>query len=255
MSPGAGCPYRERVRVYDLIVAERLRVADVLAGLTSEQMGSPSLCAGWTIHDVAAHLLTYLRFGQLKIYLGIMATAADFDRLNMTLTRYEARRPDREIIAQLRRLSASRVTIPWQGFDPVLTDLMLHDLDIRYPLGIPRNDARGEQLWVACRHLAACPAPGYGVGSRLAGLRFQATDADWVLGEGLAVRGSAEMLLLGMGGREAGLHYLSGDGVPVLRERLASRRKAGPVRRLAGPARILLHPPPAARRSHAALSD
>jgi uncharacterized protein (TIGR03083 family) len=243
------------VRVYDLIVAERLRLADVLDGLTSEQFDELSLCDGWTIHDVAAHMLTYLRYGQLKIYLGILTTAADFDRLNQTLTRYEARRPHREIVAQLRRRATARTTIPFQGYDPVLTDLMLHDLDIRYPLGIPRHDDRGEQLWVACRHLAAYPAPGYAMGSRLAGLRLQPTDADWVLGDGLAVQGSAEMLLLGMGGREAGLHYLSGDGVPVLRERLAPRGKASPLRRLAGPARVLLHPPPPARRSRAALSD
>jgi uncharacterized protein (TIGR03083 family) len=237
-----------------MIVAERLRMADLLASLTSQQMRSSSLCAGWTVHDVAAHLISYLRFGQLKIYLGIVSTAADFDRLNAVLTRHEARRSSSEIISLLRRWSDSRVTIPRSGYDPVLADLMLHDLDIRYPLGIPRQDVREEQLWVACRHLAASPSPGFGVGSRLDGLRFRSADAGWVMGNGSLVQGSAEMLLLGMGGRDAGLRYLSGEGVPVLRQRVATQGKLGPLRRLARPLGVLLNPPPPDRRSRRALS-
>jgi hypothetical protein len=32
------------VRVYDAVVDERLRMADLLAGLTDEQLAQPSLC-------------------------------------------------------------------------------------------------------------------------------------------------------------------------------------------------------------------
>jgi uncharacterized protein (TIGR03083 family) len=234
-----------------MIVAERLRMADLLDGLTDQQLRSPSLCAGWTVHDVAAHLTSYLRFCQLKIYLGIVVTAADFDRLNVLLTRYEARRPITEIVARLRRYSGSRSTIPRSGYDPVLSDIMLHDLDVRYPLGLPRNDDRQEQLWLACRHLMTQPSPGFGIGSRLADLTFEATDAGWTLGDGTGplVRGTAEMLLLVMGGREAGFGHLAGDGVPVLRQRVAAQTTPRPLQRLARPLRVLLSPPPPARRS------
>jgi uncharacterized protein (TIGR03083 family) len=247
-------PYRGEVRVYDMIVAERLRMADMLEGLTGEQMRSQSLCAGWTVHDVAAHLISYLRFCQLKIYCGIVISAADFDRLNFLLTRHEARRPDSEIIGLLRRRSGSRITIPRSGYDPVLSDIMLHDLDIRYPLGIGRNDDRQQQIWVACRHLATQPSPGFGIDSRLAGLRFRAADAGWVLGNGPVVRGTAEMLMLGMGGRDAAFAHLEGEGVPLLRQRVAAQVKPGAMRRLARPLRVLLSPPPAARRSRGAMA-
>jgi uncharacterized protein (TIGR03083 family) len=238
-----------------MIVAERLRMADLLAGLSSEQMRSPSLCAGWTVHDVAAHLTSYLRFCQLKIYLGMVLTAADFDRLNVLLTRRQARRADSEIIGLLRQHAGSRSTIPRSGYDPVLSDIMLHDLDIRHPLGIRRDDARQQQLWVACRHLAAHPSPGFGIDSRLSGLRFEATDAGWALGNGACVRGTAEMLLLGMGGRDAGFPHLSGEGVPILRERVAEQVKLPAIGRLARPLRVLLSPPPQTRRSRRALAD
>ena len=37
--------------------ANRLLAADMFAGLTEEQWLTPSLCAGWTVREVAAHLV------------------------------------------------------------------------------------------------------------------------------------------------------------------------------------------------------
>lgn len=39
-----------------VIEQERLSLADLLAGLTDDQWDAPSLCAGWRIKDVAAHV-------------------------------------------------------------------------------------------------------------------------------------------------------------------------------------------------------
>jgi hypothetical protein len=36
--------------------AERLSFADLLEGLSDEQWDAPSLCAGWTVRHVPAHL-------------------------------------------------------------------------------------------------------------------------------------------------------------------------------------------------------
>ncbi|TCO62249.1 uncharacterized protein (TIGR03083 family) [Actinocrispum wychmicini] len=235
-----------------MIVDERRRVADVLADLTAEQFQRRSLCAKWTVHDVAAHLITYLRFGQAKLYIGIVATAADFDRINVWLTRREARRPSQEIVEVLRRRARSGVTIPRSGFDPVLADLLLHDLDIRVPLGIPRATPE-ERLWVAFHHLTARPSPGFTMGSRLTGLRVTATDTGWTHGDGAPVRGRAEALLLAIGGRAVAFDELAGDGVPLLRARVTTPPpKAGPLRRLTVPLGVLLNPAPPERRSREA---
>lgn len=239
------------MRVYDAIVDERRRMADLLTALTGEQLAQPSLCEGWTVRDVAAHLTTYLRLGQFKIYLGIVATAADFDRWNRILTRRAARRPTADIIAALRRGATARTTIPRSGYDPVLTDIVLHDLDVRLPLGLPGAGSE-ERLWIGFRHLADQPSPGYAMGDRLAGLRLVATDTGWTHGAGLAVRGPAERLMLAMGGRLAALGALSGDGVEELRLRLTHRLHRPPLVRLAAPMRVLLRPPPRQRRSRAA---
>jgi uncharacterized protein (TIGR03083 family) len=240
------------MRVFDLIVDERRHAADLFASLTDDQLSRPSLCDAWSMHEVGAHLTTFLRFGQAKLYLGILATAADIDRLNLWLTRRAAQRPIDEIVKILRERADARTTIPRSGYDPVLTDLVLHDLDVRRPLGISRRP-REEALWVAFNHLTKQPSPGFTMGSRLRDLRLVATDTGWTHGLGRLVRGNAEDLLLAIGGRTVGLDALDGDGVPVLRRRLTTPAKATPVRRLAAVLGVLVHPQPPERRSRQAI--
>ncbi|XVS62662.1 maleylpyruvate isomerase family mycothiol-dependent enzyme [Actinosynnema sp. CA-299493] len=242
------------MKVHDMLVEERRRMADLLDGLDPGQLATPSLSAGWTVHDVGAHLTTYLRFGQLKIYWCIVSMAADFDRLNRELTAKAARLPTAELTARLRRWSTSKTTIPRSGYDPVLTDIVLHDYDIRVPLGIGR-DVPEDRLWVAFQHLAAKPSPGYALGSRLAGLRLEAVDTGWVSGAGAAVRGDAESLVLAMSGRAVGLDALEGDGVPLLRERVATPPPRGTLERLKAVVKVVLDPPPPNRRSRNASTN
>jgi uncharacterized protein (TIGR03083 family) len=240
------------MRVFDLIVGERRYAAGLFAGLTEDQLARPSLCDAWTIHEVAAHLTTFLRFGQAKLYLGILATAADIDRVNLWLTRRAARRPIGELVEILRARAGARTTIPRSGYDPVLTDLVLHDLDVRRPLGIPRENRGEEARWVAFNHLARRPSPGFALGSRLRDLRLVATDTGWTYGRGRLVRGKADDILLAMGGRAVALDELDGDGVPVLRRRLATATGGTPVRRVATVVDVLVHPQPPERRSRQA---
>lgn len=227
-------------------------MADLLDGLDAGQLATPSLSTGWTVHDVAAHLTTYLRFGQLKLYWGIATMAADFDRLNRELTTRAARLPTAELTDRLRRWSTSRTTIPRSGYDPVLTDILLHDYDIRVPLGIGR-DMPEDRLWVAFQHLAAKPSPGYSMGSRLAGLRLEAVDTGWASGSGSVVRGDAESLVLAMSGRAVGLDALEGDGLPLLRDRVAAPPPRGPLERLKTVVKVVVDPLPRERRSRDAL--
>lgn len=239
------------MKVYDMLVDERRRIADLLDSLSDEQWRRQSLCDAWTVHDVAAHLVTFLRFGQAKIYYCVVLRGADFDRFNVELTRREARRDRAEIIARLRRWADSRTTIPRSGFDPVLADVVLHDLDVRRPLGLPR-EVREDRWSVTFNHLVKQPALGYGMGSRLQGLRVETTDTGWAHGSGPLVRGTAESVLLGISGRAIGPDELEGDGVPLLARRVEAPPRAGTARRLGRAAKVIVNPPPADRRSRSA---
>ncbi|WP_158841097.1 maleylpyruvate isomerase family mycothiol-dependent enzyme [Saccharothrix deserti] len=239
------------MKVHDMIVDERLRMADLLDGLDARQLATPSLPEGWTVHDVGAHLITYLRFGRLKLYWGIGAMAADFDRLNRELTARAARMSTSDITDRMRRWAKSKVSIPRSGYDPVLADILLHDYDVRVPLVIERAMPE-DRLWVAFQHLAAKPSPGYAMGGRLANLRLEAVDTGWSHGTGPVVRGSAEPLVLAMSGRAAGFAELAGDGLSVLRQRVAAPPPRGPAQRLKTVINVLVDPPPPERRSRSA---
>src|SRR5262249_46018452 len=125
--------------VYDMIIAERRHMADLFDSLTDEQLTQQSLCEAWTMHEMAAHLATYLRFAKMKIIACVVAAAGDFGPGNQKLAQWYARRSTPDLVALLRRHSGAKTTPPRQGYDPILTDLILHDLDVRIPLGIARE--------------------------------------------------------------------------------------------------------------------
>lgn len=43
--------------IYRIAAANRVLAADMFAGLDDEQWRTPSLCEGWTVREVAAHLV------------------------------------------------------------------------------------------------------------------------------------------------------------------------------------------------------
>jgi uncharacterized protein (TIGR03083 family) len=45
------------IAVVDLFPGERAALLDLLAGLTAEEWRAPTACPGWSVHDVALHLL------------------------------------------------------------------------------------------------------------------------------------------------------------------------------------------------------
>jgi len=49
--------YLQPVMVADLFPGERAALLDVLTTLSNEQWASPTVCAGWSVHDVALHVL------------------------------------------------------------------------------------------------------------------------------------------------------------------------------------------------------
>ncbi|MGY1815764.1 maleylpyruvate isomerase family mycothiol-dependent enzyme [Blastococcus sp. SYSU D00820] len=206
--------------VFAAIADERRGLAELVSGLTGEQLATQSLCSAWTVHDVVAHLVVPLQVSMPRFALAMLRSRGDFDRANVRLTREQARRPVGELVGVLRQRAGSRFTPPGAGPEAPLTDLLVHGLDIRWPLDIPR-DVPEERLRTSLTALATTGAGGIVRRGALDGLRFEADDLDWASGDGPVVRGPAEALLLAMTGRSAALAALAGDGVPALSGRPA----------------------------------
>src|SRR5262249_58237250 len=116
---------------------------------------------------------TARRGGLLRWSRGRVGTVADRDEATRRLPQREARRSSQELIDLLRRRATSRITMPRQGYDPVLTEMVLHDLDIRVPLGIARETPE-ERLRLGFDDITVAPALGFTVGFPLARLRLGA---------------------------------------------------------------------------------
>lgn len=202
------------------IADERRRLADLLSGLTPEQLGTRSLCKEWNVHDVAGHLIMPLQVSTSRFMMTMLACRGNFDRANLRLTRQQARRSIDEIIEVLREKAETRFTPPGAGPEAPLTDLLVHGLDIRWPLRLTR-DVPEARVQKALTFLTSTPARGIVRTGTLDGLRFAANDIDWSHGSGPDVRGGADALLLAITGRTAALRLLSGDGLPALHARMS----------------------------------
>ncbi|WP_203754865.1 maleylpyruvate isomerase family mycothiol-dependent enzyme [Actinoplanes cyaneus] len=205
-----------------MIADERIRMAELIETLKPSQLYTMSLCEGWTVHEVAAHLCAPWIFGARRIVPAIVRHGFRVHRANAELVRDLAVDLSAEEIAQQLRLNADfifppRIVVPLGQ----LTDLQVHGQDICRPLGLTR-DLVPERMLPSLEFLLSPKARGSFVPrGRLDGLRFIAEDLDWVGGQGLlTVRGRGEALLLALTGRPVVLDELTGSGVAALRARI-----------------------------------
>jgi uncharacterized protein (TIGR03083 family) len=95
--------------------------------------------------------------------------------------------------------------------------VLIHGQDICRPLGIRRELPPAHLLAVA--EFVKDDVQRFGAKKRIEGFTLRATDMDWSHGQGPAVLGPAEALVMMMAGRSAALDDLSGEGTAELRER------------------------------------
>lgn len=200
----------------DLARAERLEFADLLEGLTPDQWSAPTLCEHWRVRDVVAHILSYEGLPPAALARRFAAGRLRTDRINaLAVAALDGTSPD-ELVAMLRRHATPTGLGAGFGGRIALTDNMIHQQDVRRPLGLPRVVA-ADRLRVALDF--ARWAPLIRGAWRARGVRLVADDLDWAAGRGPEVRGGGEALLVVMAGRRDALGDLSGPGV----DRLAAR--------------------------------
>lgn len=204
---------------FEEIAEERRTLADQVAELTTHQQMTQSLCQAWSIHDVLAHLIMPMQVGMPRFVLAMLLAGGKFDRANERLTRQQARRPFAEIVEVLRQQADNRFTPPGEGAVAPLTDILVHSLDIRWPLSLP-YDIPSERAIKALDALMEAPSAAVPKGL-LRELRFEASDVDWAHGTGPTVHGRTDALLLAITGRPVALEALRGEGLATLKGRMS----------------------------------
>lgn len=209
----------ETDEVWRAIDDQRSELADQLETLTETDWETPSLCAGWRVREVGAHL-TLAQVGVRDAAVGMIRARGDFNRMIHDTAVRRAARPTEDYAGLIRSMVGSRRKAP--GVTPLepLIDALVHGQDIAVPLGITRGmppvpaAAAAQRAW-------SMGFP-FHAQRRLHGLTLRATDAEWHVGEGPVVEGPVRALLMLVTGRTAALDELAGPGSTELAERWVS---------------------------------
>jgi uncharacterized protein (TIGR03083 family) len=189
--------------------AEREEFAALLEGLTPQQWESPTLCQGWRVRDVVAHVIGFDPLSRVQLVRWMAKGLVTRGGSNaVEVAAYRAKSTE-ELKALVRRYAVPRGITAGFGGRIALTDGMIHQQDIRRPLGIPRT-IPAEPMRIALDFTLTAPRLLGAWQAR--GVRLVATDLDWSHGKGQEVRGSGEALLMAMAGRSAALDDLEGPG-------------------------------------------
>ncbi|GAB0107563.1 maleylpyruvate isomerase family mycothiol-dependent enzyme [Nocardia sp. JMUB6875] len=211
----------DRETSWKVIEQQRRAIADLLSDLTPEEWETPSLCTGWRVREVAAHVALTPQPPSPRVMLATgLRARGNYNRFIDILTRTHANQPTADLVSQLRTHAASQRLPSLTNYRNILFDTMVHGQDIAIPLG--------RTIDIAPEAAAAAADRAVEVGwpvwdkRRLDGIRLHATDIDWTHGTGQEIQGPIVSLLLLITGRTARLDDLSGDALPLAVSRLST---------------------------------
>ncbi|MGK8559306.1 maleylpyruvate isomerase family mycothiol-dependent enzyme [Nocardia gipuzkoensis] len=210
----------DRETCWEVIEQQRRAIADLLADLTPQQWETPSLCAGWRIREVAAHIAITPDPPSPAVMLGAgLRARGNYNRFIHDLTIRHANRPASELVTQIRTNAASRRLPKLTNYRNILFDTVVHGQDIAIPLGhtiaVPPTAAA-----VAADRAVQVGWPVWDR-HRLDGIHLSANDIDWEYGNGSEIRGPITAILLLITGRTATLDQVTGDGIDRLIRQLS----------------------------------
>ncbi len=192
-----------------MIAAERRDLADVLGGLPDRSWDMPTLCSGWRVREVVAHMTMPFRYSTLRFVAEIARSGGRFHRMADRCARRDASMEPDEFVSVLR----DNATYPWKppggGFEGALTHDVVHGLDITVPLGIGRRVPE-DRLRTVLVGLSTPKTLKY-FGADLDGVELRADDVDWSFGAGTPLSGTAQDLLLVLCGRRLPAGLLHGE--------------------------------------------
>ena len=176
------------------VAAERRAFGDVLEGLAESDWDAPSLCAGWRVREVVAHMTMPFRYSAPRFLGEMVRSRGNFARMADRVARRDAQAPIGTLLDGWRTNDDHPWKPPGGGLEGALTHDVVHGLDITVPL---RHRAPGRRARPARRPRPRDdPAEPEALRSDLTGIRLEADDLDWTWGDGEPLRGRARHLLL-----------------------------------------------------------
>lgn len=178
-----------------------LDLADLLEGLPAARWDTDSLCEGWRIREVVAHMTMPVRYDQQAFMAELEACGFDFTTLSNTVAARDGALPSSQLVAELRDETLHSWEPPGGGPEGALTHLVIHSLDVTVPLGVPPASSEEARRTVLDLLTGGGAHAHFGIERIDQGL--EATDMDWHFGSGTPWRAPSTEILLHLTGRTA----------------------------------------------------
>ena len=184
--------------VWPMLAAERTALVDYLPTLSDGDWKCQSPCAGWTVHDLIAHVVAGAQTTPLNFGPGLIASGFSFDRLAARGIRQQGNANPTQLIAALR----ARIDAKTQPGKAYLGEIVVHSEDLRRAVGAPAGDHPAAHLIAVGDYYAGSGGP-VGGKKRVAGLKLSATDLEWTTGSGPEVEGPLVALIMATCGADS----------------------------------------------------
>ncbi|MFD3452455.1 maleylpyruvate isomerase family mycothiol-dependent enzyme [Streptomyces sp. NPDC058691] len=191
------------------VTAAYLSLAGLLDGAGKERWDTPSLCAGWRVREVVAHMTMAARYTEEAFMSELRACDYDFTRLSDAVAARDGALPEDSLVAGLRSEVLHHWTPPGGGVRGALNHVVIHGLDITVPLGAERGAPEAAVTTVLNDLTYGGGHAHFGVA--IDGRALRATDLDWSYGSGPGLSGEAGDLASALCGRRLPAGRLQGD--------------------------------------------
>jgi uncharacterized protein (TIGR03083 family) len=189
--------------------AECQTLADLLSGLPSRSWDTPSLCAGWRVREVVAHMTMPARYTTPQFITELARARGNFTRMADRCARRDAALPADDLVAGLRDPRLHAWKPPGGGYQSALIHAVIHGLDVTMPLGLERH-VPADRMRIVLAGVTRPKSLRY-FGVDLTGIEMRASDVDWSTGAGTPLTGSAQDLALAVCGRKLPAGRLHGE--------------------------------------------
>jgi uncharacterized protein (TIGR03083 family) len=174
-------------------------LADALAAEPTSIADAPSLCEGWTVRNVVAHMTMAARYDGPAFMAELAAVGHDFGALSEKLARRDGQLAFGRLLDDLRSDTMAVWAPPGGGAAGALSHVVIHGLDITAALDLPRTADDPATLLVLASLAGGEVAAQFGVDP--AGRHLRAKDLDWQFGAGEPIEATAADLVLTLAGR------------------------------------------------------
>lgn len=186
-------------RLRNMITAERRELAAVLSGLPEESWNAPTLCAGWRVREVVAHMEMLYRYSTARFLAELARSGGRFDRMADRRARQDGSASPHELLLVMAQGAESARTPLGVGLAGSLTHDVIHGLDVTVALGLDRRVPE-DRLRVVL-DVITTPKGLKSFGTQLDDVQLRAEEIDWTFGTGAPVFGAAQDLALVICGR------------------------------------------------------